>query len=123
MRMALRKQRCFFILSLAILFLFLNGVCLASPVLNSSIDKEKFAGSSLLQTMEIMEEFSIQISLLQNTENNLSRRNQVPIRFLNIDGKTTVYRNYRYQQKFPLVFYNPLLRPAYYSLLFRYTLF
>ena len=121
--MALRKHRCFFILSLTILFVFLNGVCLASSAINNSLDQDKFAGSSLIHTMEIVEEYSIHISFLQNTENNLSRRNQVPVRFLNIDKNTTVYRIYRYQQKFPLVFYNSLLRPAYYSLLFRYTLF
>lgn len=70
-----------------------------------------------------MEESSIQISLLQNTENNLSRRISAPGRFLKKDGNTAAFKYYGNKEKFPTVFYNPLLRPAYYSLLFRYTLF
>ncbi|MEO7314620.1 MAG: hypothetical protein ABIW47_05520 [Ginsengibacter sp.] len=121
--MALRKHSRFSILSLTIFFLFLNGVCLASPALKYSCVNEQFSLSSFLHTMEIMEESSIQISLSQNTENNLSGRIPAPGRFLKKDGNTAVLRSFGTQQKFPLVFYNPLLRPAYYSLLFRYTLF
>ena len=121
--MALRKHSRFSILSLTIFFLFLNGVCLASPALKYSCVNEQFSLSSFLHTMEIMEESSIQISLSQNTENNLSGRISSPHRLLKKEGNTTDISYNGTQQKFPLVSYNPLLRPAFYSLLFRFSLF
>lgn len=121
--MAFRLRSRFSILSLTIFFLSLNGICLAIPALKNSVDTEQFDTNTFFHTMEIMEESTIQICCSQNTENNLSGRISSPHRLLKKEGNTADISYNGLQQKFSLVSYNPLLRPAFYSLLFRFSLF
>ena len=121
--MELRKLNRFSIISLLIFFFFLNGICLASPSSIRSFVNEQFSFCPFHDSMDLVEESFLHISSSQNTENNLSRRTQAPGRFLKKDENTADSNYFVVQEKIPLVFYNPLLRPAYYSLLFRYTLF
>ena len=119
--MALRKHRSFNILYLIIFLLFLNGVCLAAQVLKSSVNEVPFETNSKFHTLEIMEESSLQISFKQSTDNQFSLRNHQPNRLFKRQIYTPLFEEIL--QKWAVVPYNSLLKPAYYNMLFRFTLF
>ena len=121
--MQLKKHSGFTFTLIAIVFLFLNAVCSAAPLLKISFKNCQFANTGLLQNpAEAAEETSLQISSFETRDSKFSLRHPSPNRLFKKDN-SIAFDYQEWQPKFSFAAYNSLLRPAYYHFLFRHNLF
>ena len=121
--MQLKKHSGFTFTLMAVVFLFLNAVCSAAPLLKISFENCQFTNTGLLQNpAEAAEETSLQISSFETRDSKFSLRHPSPNRLFKKDN-SIAFDYQKWQPKFSFVFYNSLLRPAYYHFLFRHNLF
>jgi hypothetical protein len=122
------KKHTFIVFSLiAIVFLFVNSNCLASPVIKNALQHEIAFNCTLSQSLHLTEPQErgyYQSPSYDTEENHFSLRTQTSFRFLkrNSDQQSFEFPQTCYQKAYEAS-YNPLLRPAYYSFLFRLNLF
>lgn len=123
--MKLKKHTGFTFTLVALLLLLFNNVCLAAPVLKNSLENCRFAVTGLFQncTQEVGET-ALQPSSFETKDTDCSLRHPTPNRLFKKDNNKVLSFEYQeWRPKFPFVSYNPLLKPAYYHLLFRHNLF
>jgi hypothetical protein len=123
--MKLKKHKGFTYTLTALLLLLFNGVCLAATVSEISLENCQFANRALFQNpAQAVEETSLLPATFEANDNDFSLRHPTPNRLLKKDNSNSISFEYQdWRPKFSFVSYNPLLKPAYYHLLFRHNLF
>jgi hypothetical protein len=122
------KKHTFIVFSLiATVFLFINSNCVATPVTKNALQHERVfncTSSQSLHFTEPQESGRYQSASYDTDDNHFSVRTQTSLRLLK---RNSGHQSFEFCltcfQKFYLASYNPLLRPAYYSFLFRHNLF
>lgn len=125
--MSLKKHTFIVFSIIATVFLFINSNCVAAPLIKNALQHERVFDCTLSQSLHLIEfEESgyYQSPSYDTDDNHFSLRTQTSLR---IFKRNNDYQSFEFSQtcfqKFYVASYNPLLRPAYYSLLFRHNLF
>lgn len=122
--MILKIHKAFSFLLIAIMFLFLSSAPSAASIVKIPFGNSQFSNNCFGQNpMEGPEDSSLQTSFFEIHDGDCSFRHSFSNRLSKKEINCIIFDYKEWLPKFSIVSYNPLLRPAYYHLLFRHKLF